>query len=251
VDAAQFSSYCHEAIHQLMRLNEECSQAFKVTSWPRYEYDLDKGTLTFLEEGSPKVIASICAVGTTSKSSGTWLWGWANESLPDNVTNAVAKVRVFGEAENLAELTQASSPDDEYLGWKLTAITAKLLGSKGAYRCPSENGFIYFVYSSLRFAEEGPSTGSEAAQTECATHGNGFQTFVCEHLASNPSQEWFSDEPSDSNQWPDAWCATCEGFFQEEGEWNDKNESKMKIKLLCHRCYETIRLRKTLRVSGI
>jgi hypothetical protein len=246
MDPGQFTAYCHDAVHQLMQLNEKCKQDFHISSWPRYDYDLEKGTLTFSEGGKPKVVASIQVIGTTSKSSGTWLWGWANESLPDNVTAAVAKVRAFGEAEDLTKLTEARLPDDEYLGWELTSVAAKVLGSKGAYRCPGDNGFLYVVYSALRFAIEQGATDHERAQIECATHGNAFQTFVCEHLALNPAQKWFSQEPDDTNRWPDAWCAICDAFFQEEGEWNDKNASKMRAELLCHRCYERFRSKQKL-----
>lgn len=79
------------------------------------------------------------------------------------------------------------------------------------------------------------------AQIECSTHTTGFETFVCEHLANNPVQVWFSDEASESNPWPDAWCAKCHEAFEEQGEWNDKNEGRMKLKLLCHRCYALAR----------
>jgi len=33
------------------------------------------------------------------------------------------------------------------------------------------------------------------AELECATHGAGYQTFVCEHLVAVPAQAWFSDTP--------------------------------------------------------
>ena len=183
MNPAQFAAYRHEAVHQLMRLNEECKNTFRVTLWPRWDYDFEAGTLTFSESGAPKVIASIQVVGTSSKSGGTWLWAWANKSLPDKVTKAVRKVQEFGEAENLTELTQESLPDDEYLGWGMSAVAAKILGSKGAYRCPGDNGFVYVVYSSLRFAD-----ADDAKQLACAVHGSGFSTYVCEHLAANPRQ---------------------------------------------------------------
>jgi hypothetical protein len=78
---------------------------------------------------------------------------------------------------------------------------------------------------------------------DCPTHGSGLETFVCEHLVSNPAQEWFSEEQDgDDHRWPDAWCAACDVFFREEGEWNTNNEGKTRIKLLCHHCYEKLRL---------
>ncbi len=241
MNAEQFSEFRHAAVHDLMSLNRKCDNDFHIDSWARWDYDLDRATLTFSQDKVPKVIASIQVVGTTSTTDGAWLWGWANENLPTTATKAIKKVRAFGESENLAELTRSSCPDDEYHGWAMTAIAAKVLEAKGAYRCPNENGFVYMLYSSIRLASDQTETGTTPEQVECATHGSGFQTYVCEHLISNPAQKWFSSEPDDKNKWPDAWCATCNGFFQQEGEWNDKNESNIKIKLLCHHCYERFR----------
>jgi hypothetical protein len=177
------------------------------------------------------------------------MWGWANESLPSNVTKAVANMREFGRTENITELTKAELPDDEYLGWGMTAVAARLLGAKGAYRCPDEDGFVYVVYSSIDSAGSGLETVAEKEKVECSHHGSGSATYVCEHLLSRPDQEWFSNEPNEEDKWPDAWCADCEDLFQEQGEWNDKNQSKRDIKLLCHHCYEKLRSRGQLAAS--
>lgn len=66
--------------------------------------------------------------------------GWANDSLPPNATKDVTRVREFGQIENIAELIKSELPDDEYLGWGMTAVAAKLLAAKGAYRCPDDDG---------------------------------------------------------------------------------------------------------------
>jgi hypothetical protein len=75
----------------------------------------------------------------------------------------------------------------------------------------------------------------------CHTHGSGLQAFVCNHLLSNPSQEWFSQDPDVDNPWPDAWCSVCDAIFLQEGEWNERNEPKIEIQLVCHHCYEMLR----------
>jgi len=123
----------------------------------------------------------------------------------------------------------AELPDDEYLGWGMTAVAAKLLGAMGAYRCPGENGFVYVVCSSIAFADDTSPLVPSPKEVERSDHGRGFATYACEHLVSSPAQAWHSSEPNEENKWPDAWCDTCEVFFQEQGEWNEKNESKMKI----------------------
>ncbi|HET8922901.1 MAG TPA: hypothetical protein VFN26_07870 [Candidatus Acidoferrum sp.] len=237
----QFSEFRHEAVHELMRLNDLCEKEFRISSWPRWEYDFERATLTFSQESVPKVLASIQVVGTTSISRGTWLWGWANESLPSKVTSELERVRRFGKAERIAELTEAELPDDEYLGWEMTAIAARLLDAKGGYRCPGENGFVYVLYSSIGFAQDEPGAGPGSERVECSDHGSGFAAYACEHLVSNPAQVWFTQDPDEEHKWPDAWCGACDVFFQEQGEWNENNESKMKIRLLCHHCYERLR----------
>ena len=76
---------------------------------------------------------------------------------------------------------------------------------------------------------------------ECSEHGSAFTTFVCEHLLVNPKQTWYSCSPTDEDLWPDSWCELCHELFRPEGEWNDKNSTGLKAKLLCHRCYESQR----------
>jgi hypothetical protein len=64
---------------------------------------------------------------------------------------------------------------------------------------------------------------------------------MCEHLLTHPAQPWYSDEPSPDNRWPDAWCGACDSVFQQAGEWNQENSAQLRIKRLCHRCYEAKR----------
>ncbi len=42
----QFTKFRHEAVHVLMRLNESCESEFHISSWPHWDYDLERGTLT-------------------------------------------------------------------------------------------------------------------------------------------------------------------------------------------------------------
>ncbi len=238
--AEEFLHFRHESIHALKRLNEACEKAFRISSWPRYDYDLDLCILTFSQDGIAKVVASILVVGTTSQSGGTWLWSWANGHLPESVSESVKKVRDFGVSEKIAELAEPYAPDDEYLGWAMTAVAARIMDAKGAYRCPGDNGYIYMIFRDVAFADL-PTRGKEKQQIKCGTHGTAYDTYICEHLFADPNQRWFSQEPDAENPWPDSWCAACDVFFQEQGDWNEQNEKHLKIKLVCHYCYQTFR----------
>jgi uncharacterized protein DUF6882 len=232
-----YSEFRHDAVHALMDLNDECTRLYDLSTWPRWDYELEAGTLVFSEGGVPKVVASVQVVGTTSTASKNWLWGWANRDLPKRVTDRLHQVRDFGEAEGLVELIQQSLPDNEYLGWAMTAIAARILGGKGGYRVPSNNGFIYFVFVDIARAGDAATTNRIA----CSAHDWGFETLVCAHLVADPAQTWFSGKRDDSQRWPDAWCPSCDAIFQQQGKWNDHNAERIKIKRLCHHCYEMLR----------
>jgi len=172
---------------------------------------------------------------------GTWLWSWANDCFPENVVAPVRKVKEFGIAEKLRELTEDSSPDDEYLGWAMTAIAARILEAKGAYRCPRDaGGYTYLLYTDLAFADQAKRL-QDKAKIDCDWHGRGYATYICEHLLAQPAQKWFSNAPHEEDPWPDAWCGSCETLLREQGEWNNVNEKKANIKVLCHCCYGKLR----------
>jgi hypothetical protein len=124
------------------------SETHRLGHWPRFDYDLENGRLTFSDEAGPKVACDVQVVGTVGQKD--WLWGWANPHLPKGCTEQVLAVRAYGDDHNIAELASASvkAKDLQGLGWMLTAATVRLLEADGAYRPP--NG-LFMVCKSIRF----------------------------------------------------------------------------------------------------
>jgi hypothetical protein len=84
-------------------------------------------------------------VGTYSTDSDTWMWAWGNDSLPAQVRAALGKVKRAGEETGFRRLTQGHWTADEQDGWNMTAYAYDVLGGLGAYRTPSDNGYVYMV----------------------------------------------------------------------------------------------------------
>lgn len=85
-----------------------------------------------------------------------------------------------------------------------------------------------------------------ADTVQCDTHGEPEKTYVCAHLAGDSTGLGFnSDNPTDDNPFPSAWCDDCEIIREAHGEWNDESQKLTKIVLLCARCYERTRIRNT------
>lgn len=138
------------ARQELTALNEHCQTEVGIGSFEHWQYEADEGTIAFAGGTTPGVRALAQVVGTTSTRSKSWLWSWANESIPSHQASSAATVRAFDERENVPILLAAEPVDDEYLGWEMTAVTVKLTGAVGGYRVPRESGsFTYFVFFKL------------------------------------------------------------------------------------------------------
>jgi hypothetical protein len=121
-----------------------------------FRLDQTNGTLVFITAGEPKVSCRFQAVGSVSRTTDTWLWSWANPDLLDSIKNEVAHVKQVGHDHEIAELTEAKWPAAEADGWSMTAVTARLLGSEGAYRCPSPTSYLFVVLQEISWVGEGP-----------------------------------------------------------------------------------------------
>jgi Family of unknown function (DUF6882) len=110
----QYEEFGHTSVHELMDLNAECERQFNIRRWDRWFYNSEPGTITFSDRGIPKVVAYVQVVGTTSAATKSWLWAWANQSVPPKQCARLADVRTFGEREGLPILTEDYWPDDEH-----------------------------------------------------------------------------------------------------------------------------------------
>jgi len=149
----EFNSFVHESVHLLMDLNKQYQEEFKIGGYKRWKYDLETATLTFSDNNVPFVVADIQAAGSISNKSKSWLWSWANRSLPDHVTDSVLAVKEFGEKNNISKLKEDYWEADEADGWEMAAVASRIIGAKGVYRCPDENGFFFLILTSIRFVQ--------------------------------------------------------------------------------------------------
>jgi hypothetical protein len=151
-----YAQWRHDALHELIEKNDRLKETYGLSGHERYDYDIDKQELVFSNDGKPFVVARIQIVGSTAISAGNWLWAWANSWWPKDSIEAAEATRDFGEQKNIEELTSEYLYGDalENLGWEMTAVTARVSGAIGAYRPPTENGHLFFVYTEISFASK-------------------------------------------------------------------------------------------------
>ncbi|HWY63399.1 MAG TPA: hypothetical protein VNW15_15970 [Rhizomicrobium sp.] len=145
-----YAQWRHQAIHALFEKNEKLEAEFKIGTWPRWDYDLDRACLVFSRDGKPGVFAEVQAVGSVATDK-SWLWAWANDSLPETIIANAQATRRFGQEHGIVELTTACLEDEalESLGWELSAITARITSGMGVYRAPGAGGPLFLVFRNV------------------------------------------------------------------------------------------------------
>lgn len=152
-EARRFEKYIDESSALLDSLQERLRTRWKIGEYEHYHWDQQAGTLVFSsQEDQAGLVADITFVGSISKTSKTWLWAWANDSVEPHLRAAVEEVREFGFREGFTKLTVAKWPADEDDGWCMTAVAARVLNAEGAYRTEEENGYTYMVLKNVREA---------------------------------------------------------------------------------------------------
>lgn len=128
-------------------------ERFQINSYPRWDYDQESARLVFSGADMPDLIADVEFVGTLSTVSNTWKWAWANFSLLAPVRSRIGAVRDLGETKDYPHLRVPMWYADQQEGWHMAGVATEILGAQGAYRAPTDNGFIFMVMMGVRHAD--------------------------------------------------------------------------------------------------
>ncbi len=147
-----FKVLVRKACEYLTSREEELRDRYGLSTYQRFDWNQDEGTIVFSNDGVAGLLANIHLVGSVSTRTNTWLWSWANESISCKVSDRIREVKRYGELHGIAQLTEPYWSANEVDGWEMTSVSAYLLKTQGAYRTPDENGFTYMVLTNVRHA---------------------------------------------------------------------------------------------------
>ena len=135
---------------ELRERMERIQKDFNLDQYPQFAWHPWRGELVWARDGVPKVVARIQVAGMLSARNKSWAWAWALPGLPDAVKHASLRVREHGEQGGVMALFQSRWPATEQEAWTMTAITCKLSGGKGAFKCSVPDGTVFLVMTELR-----------------------------------------------------------------------------------------------------
>jgi hypothetical protein len=111
----------------------------------QYKWDLDRAEIIFSTKGAPIVRANLQYLGSISGPGGTWLWGWANESIPIGATNQLGAIRRYGEEQGFPKLTEPEWTPEADDGHEVMMVSACILGAPAFFHDHYQNLALFFV----------------------------------------------------------------------------------------------------------
>lgn len=143
-----WSAWSRESVRMMQERNDTLIRDFGLEG-SAYHWDLAEARLVFPAAG---VVFDLSVIGSVSESTGTFLWGWANDSLPEGSLAGIERVREFGEANDLGLLARAEWRGGLAEGLEMAAIAGRLLDAAAVWVAPTGDVTLFFA---LRFPGRG------------------------------------------------------------------------------------------------
>ncbi|MGG5824058.1 DUF6882 domain-containing protein [Falsiroseomonas sp. HW251] len=130
------------------RSEPRLDRAFGLDDAP-YRWDLAEARIRIGPgTGRVNVEADVCAVGSTAGE--TFLWTWANPSIPPGSRRGLEQVRAFGERHGLSLLTDAQWRGGRPEGLEMLAVAGRILDAEGTWTETGPCTTIFFVLFDMR-----------------------------------------------------------------------------------------------------
>jgi hypothetical protein len=157
-DWAQWS---RQAVAQMKAQNRAWLQRFALQGAP-YHWDLETAALTFAR-ASDRVVADICVIGTVSHADTTFLWAWANDTIPPIARRGLELVREFGETHDLPLLITPEWSGGRAEGLEMLAVAGRIQSASGGFVDEADDLTLLFTLSNFRVrpnaGEDRPAAG--------------------------------------------------------------------------------------------
>jgi hypothetical protein len=136
-----WGSWSREAATQMAAGTAELFARHGIVAGSAYKWNLDAGVMTL-----GGVTFGLVAIGTVAGDS--FLWAWANDTIPPRGKVGIDRVREFGVEHGLGLLVEPCAPGGLSQARECLAIAWRVLDADAAWIAPTDTGFILFVLRS-------------------------------------------------------------------------------------------------------
>jgi hypothetical protein len=124
--------------------NATAAAEFGLDEVAEWSLDLQAGTAKFTTR-SGQWIGNVDVLGSLNVASRSWMWGWANPKISDELTSASFGVAQLGKAQSIPSLTTPTLEADEQDAASLAALAFGFAQSQFLFRTPTDPAFYLAV----------------------------------------------------------------------------------------------------------
>ncbi|ADI04603.1 hypothetical protein SBI_01482 [Streptomyces bingchenggensis BCW-1] len=129
-------------------------ERFGLSGDVQYDWSMDDAQITWSRDGEVFLTGRLTMIGSVSLAQQTWLWSWANESLPHAVLGDIERVRQFGEENDYPVLPWPGFNYHPELVAEARMAAASVLDAEGLWTESMDDGQLHFMVHNLVFAAE-------------------------------------------------------------------------------------------------
>ncbi|AEV82014.1 hypothetical protein ACWT_0998 [Actinoplanes sp. SE50] len=111
---------------------------------------MDDARIVFSRGGREFLHGRITVIGSVDHAQQTWLWSWANDSLPQAVLGDIAGVRDFGERHGFPLLVRPGFHAEQKPVAQAKTVAADVLDAEGLWFQPGDEIDLHFAIHGLR-----------------------------------------------------------------------------------------------------
>ena len=150
-DHDQWVAVAHAAADRVRERQDRMIATYSLTSGDvQYQWSTDEATISWSRAGREFLRARITAIGSVDAVKQTWLWSWANESVPAPALGNITDVRRYGEQHNFPLLVWPSFRSDQEPVSQATMVAVDVLRADGLWRDVAGDLEIVFAVHELQ-----------------------------------------------------------------------------------------------------
>ena len=138
------------ATEHLRAVQDEADKKWRFLTFPRWDFDADRRTVTFSGNGSRRLVADVRLVGSYATKSSSFQWSWVLYAHDEPMIDGIVDLPAFGEVRGIERLTTRYWDCEIVEAWEMTAIAAHILGCDAVYRAPFADLYWFMLLSDFR-----------------------------------------------------------------------------------------------------
>ncbi len=155
-ETSEFKELLKKSMEELQIKTAGHQAGWRLGTSKRWDLSLAQGDLIFTFEDGVIATCPAQVIGSFAPAESTWLWAWANPSIPDALKQDSSRVRHYGQEHKIARLTSAEWPGSEADGWDMAALACKLCEAQGIYRGPAGSSFVFISFGAVNLSKPSP-----------------------------------------------------------------------------------------------